>query len=288
VTGPGELAGGLALAALAAACYDGAVVLQAVEARAVGDAAPGAGGLRALARRPRWLGATALAVAGWPFQVAALALAPLTLVQPTLALGLVLVLVLGSRLLREPVGTRGLAAALTIAAGVGTLAWAAPEPSHVHAGTATIAAVIAALTLAAGAPWLARGRLPGDWLILAAGCAYAATGVLAKLLVDALAAGDALTALGLAALTGALAAVGLGDEMSALQRVAAARVAAGAFTVQVVAPVLLAPLLAGEHWGATPLGGGAILLGLAAVVAGTLALEAEPAVSGLAAPRPAR
>src|SRR3954470_11575765 len=125
-----QLAGGIALAAGAAACFDGAVALQAVEARAVAQRAVGAGLLRALIARPRWVAATALAIAGWPLQVAALALAPLTVVQPALALGLVVLLALGRRMLGEPVGTRALIATAAIAAGVGLLAWAAPDEAR--------------------------------------------------------------------------------------------------------------------------------------------------------------
>src|SRR5437773_562288 len=83
-----------ALAAVSAACYDGAVALQAREARAL-EGAPGRVGgdlVSGLLRRRGWLLATGLALAGWPFQVAALALAPVAVVQPTLALGLVLLL----------------------------------------------------------------------------------------------------------------------------------------------------------------------------------------------------
>src|SRR3954470_21149361 len=95
-----ELLGGIVLAAGAAACFDGAVALQAVEARAVGERTVGAGLLRSLIARPRWLAATALGVAGWPLQVAALSLTPLTVVQPALALGLGLVLGVGRRPVR--------------------------------------------------------------------------------------------------------------------------------------------------------------------------------------------
>ena len=140
----GELAGGIVLAAAAAACFDGAVALQAIETRSV-DAAPGAVGrtlVAGLVRRPRWWAATGLALLGWPFQIAALAIAPLAVVQPTLALGLVLLLYLGARLLHEPAGRRELGAVGAIAAGVGLLAWAAPEPSRVHAGTVTVLALI--------------------------------------------------------------------------------------------------------------------------------------------------
>ena len=91
---------GIMLAAAAAACYDGAVALQALEARALGSGYRGAGLLSGLVRRRRWLAATGLAVAGFTLHVAALAVAPLTVVQPALALGLVLLLFLGARLLQ--------------------------------------------------------------------------------------------------------------------------------------------------------------------------------------------
>src|SRR5919109_966450 len=90
----GELALGFALALAAACCYETGYALQALEARR----APAERALRPslighLVGRPIWVGATALSLLGWPLQIAALSQAPLTLVQPTLALGLLLLLV---------------------------------------------------------------------------------------------------------------------------------------------------------------------------------------------------
>jgi drug/metabolite transporter (DMT)-like permease len=278
-----ELAGGIALAAGAAACFDGAVALQAVEVRAVSHARAGAGLLRDLLRRPRWLAATTLAALGWPLQIAALSLAPLTVVQPTLALGLVVLLILGVRLLGEPARAKDLLAAGAIAAGVGILAWAAPEPNHVHAGTASLVAVLGGLGLVTLIPWLARGHLPGWLLVVAAGSGNAASGLTTKLLADDLAAAALSAAVAWGLLTAALAAIALADEMAALQRVGAARVAAGAFALQVLVPVVFAPALTGEHWGSTPLGGGAIVVGLALVLGGATKLGTTRAVSRLVA-----
>jgi drug/metabolite transporter (DMT)-like permease len=278
----GELIGGIALAAAAAACYDGAVALQAVEARAVPHDRGAAGLLRSLLRRPRWVAATALAALGWPLQIAALALAPLTVVQATLAIGLVLLLALGMRLLHEPARPKDLVAAAAIAAGVGILAWAAPEPSHLHTVGVALAVVLGTLALLTVAPWLARGRIRSGWmLIVAAGCGNAASGLTSKLLADEFSGGSLAPAIGWAALSAVLAATALSDEMAALQRVGAARVAAGAFALQVAVPVACAPLLTGEHWGATPLGGGAILAGLVLVLGGSMRLGTARAVSRL-------
>ena len=100
---------GIAVALAAACCYELAYVVQALEARRAG------GGERIeptllgrLLRRPRWVAATALSGVGALLQIWALTLAPLTVVQPTLALGLVLLLVLSATVLHEPVGPREL------------------------------------------------------------------------------------------------------------------------------------------------------------------------------------
>src|SRR5690242_6225693 len=160
----GELLAGIALAGAAAACYDGAVALQAVEARAVGERGAGLGLLGSLIKRPRWLAATGLAIAGWPLQVAALAIAPLTIVQPALALGLVLLLFLGARMLGEPVRRRDWVAVGAIACGLGVLAVVAPENDHVHADALALALVIGGLVAIS-----AVARFSGPALVIAAG-----------------------------------------------------------------------------------------------------------------------
>ena len=152
-----------------------------------------------------------------------------------------------------------------------------------HASAGALAAVLGGLAAVAAAPWMLRRSPPGGVLILAAGCGFAASGVTSKLLADALASGPALAVLGWAAVTAAVAGLGLGNEMAALQRAAAARVAAGAFALQTVVPVVCAPLLTGERWSGTPLHGGAILAGLVLVTACGLELGSAPGVSRLVA-----
>src|SRR3954454_23828979 len=131
--------GGVASAGVAAACFDGGLAIQALDARQV----PAEHGLHPkllarLARRRRWLAATALAFAGWPFHLLALALAPLSLVQPTLALGLVLLLFLGHRVLKERVGGTEILAVAGVVGSVAILAWAAPPESSHHASATRI------------------------------------------------------------------------------------------------------------------------------------------------------
>jgi drug/metabolite transporter (DMT)-like permease len=275
----GSVIAGIALGGAAAACYDGAVALQAVEARAVGDRGVGAGLLTSLLKRPRWLAATGLAILGWPLQVAALAIAPLTVVQPALALGLVVLLILGARILHEPVRPRDYVAVAVLAVGLALIAIEAPDTSHVAAGAAVLATVLGALGLIAFVPWLVRRRLPGSMLVVAAGCAYAASGFTTELLADGLHAGVVAAIAGWAAASAAAAGAGQVDEMAALQHVGAARVAAGAFAIQTVVPVAGAPLLAQEHWDhPVP-----IIAGLVLVLASSLSLGTAKAVTGLIA-----
>ena len=97
---------GIAVAAAAGIAFEVAYVLQALEARAAPALARPAGALAGLLRRPRWLAGLALAGLGAILQVVALRLAPLTVVQPTLAIGIVALVGVGGKVLGEPAGWR--------------------------------------------------------------------------------------------------------------------------------------------------------------------------------------
>ena len=276
-----ELAGGLLCAAAAAACFDGAVAWQAMEARKLEDSGARVGLLAQLVRRPRWLAATALSGLGWPFHLGALALAPLTVVQPTLAGGLVLLLFMGHRVLNEPVGAVEMAGVALIIGGVGVLAWAAPERDTVVGDPVQVAVAIGSLGVLAAIPWVLRSGAPALLPTLGAGSAFAATGLTSKLVSDGLANGDWALVISIGAATALLATLGVADEMAGLQRMPATRAAPIILTVQVVGPVLLAPIVAGEHWSQSPGGGLAILAGLAIVALGVVPLAQTRAVSEL-------
>jgi drug/metabolite transporter (DMT)-like permease len=279
---------GIAAAVVASLLYNGSIALQALEAREV----PPEHGLRPsllgrLLRNRRWLGATALGLLGWPFEIAALLLAPLTVVQPCIASGLVLLLWLGSTRLGERPGPREFLAVAAIVAGIAGIAWAAPDRSTDHAGTAAIALALLLVSLPLLAPYVSRGPLArnvsllGLLATLSAGCGYAWTAIASKLLTDQLVAG----ALFLAALWLATAAASEGiallSEMSALQRRPATNVAPIMFAVQVLVPVLLAPLIFDETWSGTPLGGVALAGFIALALAGTVLLAGSKAVAAV-------
>jgi hypothetical protein len=275
---------GVAAACAASVMYNLGVALQALEARVM----PAAHGLRPsligdLARRPRWLAGTALGVVGWPLQAAALLLAPLTVVQPALAFGLVLLLVLGARTLHEPVGARDVLAVGAIIAGVAGLAVVAPPTSSHHVGGWPLAFALAGLAAVALAPYALRGRrgVGGIAAALSAGAAFAWGGLSTKFVADALSAHQWLLAGAWTLATGLSSALAVLSEMSALQRRPATQVAPLVFVVQVVIPVLAAPLLVGESWARAPLGAAGIILGLAVVIGGAVALTAARAVRAL-------
>jgi len=265
---------GLLLAICAAACYDGAIALQAAEARKVEtDDSLHPRLFARLVRRPRWLVAIALDGFGWPFQLGALALVPLSVVQPALALGLILLLALGDRILGERPGRSELLGVALLTGGVALLAAVAPEHSDRHAGTASLAVVSFALATIALLPFVLGAR--GPVLVAAAGAAFTLSALTSKLVSDELATGTLLGVLAWAAVTGLAALLGKLAETGALQRMTAASVAAPIFAIQAVVPVLAAPALTGERWNA------GVPVGLALVLGGTLLLGRSPAILGL-------
>src|SRR5919204_4027934 len=120
---------GLLLALGASVLFNVAVAVQALDARALPrELALRPELLRRLVRRRRWRIGMLLAVLGWPLHAAALSLAPLTAVQPALAAGLLILLVVASRTLGERVGAREVVAVLLIVAGEGGGGRGGPRP----------------------------------------------------------------------------------------------------------------------------------------------------------------
>jgi drug/metabolite transporter (DMT)-like permease len=276
------LLAGFGLALLAAIAYDSGYALQAFEARrAPAETAMRPSLLAHLARRPLWLAAIGLALAGWGLQVLALTKAPLTLVQPVLALGLLLLLGLGVKLLGEPVGRREWGAVATIIVAVALIAWAAPaEPGEVprDAGLAVALGLLAATTIA---PLVAsmRGAVPVALLIAGAGAADGFAAFVTKIVSEEAEAGRwglaAVWAIG----AGVAVLIGLLAESTALQRAPATRVAPTVLVLQIAIPVALAPLVGGESWSGTPLGGGVLVIALGLLGAGVLTLAGSRAVT---------
>jgi drug/metabolite transporter (DMT)-like permease len=278
---------GAGAACAASSLYNLGVALQALEARVISrDHGLRLTLIRRLLNRPRWLAGTALGILGWPLQAAALVFAALTVVQPALAFGLILLLGIGARTLHERVGPRDVLAVTAIVAGVVALAVGAPGVSSHHATGWPLAVAMGALAAVALAPYTVRARrgIPGMAAALSAGAAFAWSGLSTKFVVDALTAEAWLTAVAWTLATGLASGLALISEMTALQRRQVTHVAPVVFVVQVVVPVLAAPALARESWAHAPLGVPVVLGGLAAVVGGAVALASSPAVQLLVAP----
>jgi drug/metabolite transporter (DMT)-like permease len=272
---------GVALACLASCLFNAGIAIQAIEARKV----PPEHGLRLsligrLLQRPRWLVGTALNVLAIPTQTAALLLAPLTVVQPADAAGLLLLLFLGSRVLGERVGTRELGAVGAIVAGITILTAAAPERevTHIVGGEVIVPLlVVAAVALAPIA--LRRVAGPDSLLVvLGAGFAFALSAFAIKVVADGLDRGEWVTVVAALAAAGAAGLAGMLSEQTALQRRQATQVAPIIFVVELLVPVALAVLVVGEDWGGEV---APIAAALALIVAGVVALARAPQVAGL-------
>jgi hypothetical protein len=281
-----ELVLGILAAVGASSFYSLGIALQALDAKE----APHEEHLRlalawGLVRRARWLAGTGLSILGWPLQIVALMLAPLVVVQPALAAGLLVLMLFAERLLGEHAGRYEHIAVWAIVIGMIGAALTAPPHTSSHAGGLTITLVLVGLGLASLLPYLlsAIGRSPAVVTMIGAGLAFGWSGVATALTADALEAGHTATAVAWGLSTAAASGLGVLSEMSALQSRPAIQVAPVVFVTQTVIPVLLAPLVLGERFTATPLGGVPLALSLSVLVAGAAALARSPLLLALMA-----
>src|SRR3954453_21462405 len=129
----GELVLGIAAAVGASTLYSLGIAFQALDAKE----APEDTHLRLalawrLVRRGRWLLGTGMSILGFPLQVVALILAPLVVVQPALAAGLLVLMVIGERMLGERAGRYEYIAVGAIVIGVVGAALCAPPRETAH------------------------------------------------------------------------------------------------------------------------------------------------------------
>ena len=288
MTLPSSVMAPLALGALAAIAasvlFSVGLYVQSLEARTI----PAEHALRLsliarLLRRPRWVLGGVLMVCGFAFHVGALLLAPLTVVQPSLAAGLVVLLVAGARIDGQPVMLREGIAVLAISAGVVGLTLAASDRDALAAGAGRLALALIPLAALAVLPHgLARAGRGGSLAAtLGAGAAYALTGLTTKLVSDRLADADWLGAALWLAVTVAAAGLALVDQNTALQRRGPVQVGVVIYVMPVIVPVGLAAAVLGEGWASSPSDGVTLALSVAAVCAGAAALAASPHVSAL-------
>jgi hypothetical protein len=275
---------GIVAAVAASTLYSLGVALQAMDAKRTPHSEHLHPALALnLLRRTRWLAGTGLSMLGWPLQVVALLLAPLVVVQPTLAVGLLVLLFLAQRMLDEHAGRHEHIAMCAIVLGVAGTALCAPARSSTHTSNLTVTLVLVGLGLLTLLPYAVnRVRRPAASLtMIGAGLGFAWSGVATKLFSDDLAHGSLVFAAAWGLSTAGASAVAALSEMSALQMRPAIQVAPVVFVTQTTVPVMLAPLLLGESFSSTPLGGVPLVISLAVLVVGAAALARSPLLTNL-------
>ncbi len=274
---------GLVAALAAAGFYSAGISLQAYEARRTEPRHfLRFSLLRVLVTRRVWLAGVGLDTCAWVLQTVALGLAPLTLVQPVVATALVFLLVIGTRVLGEPVGKREAIGVAAIAAGIAGIGLTSPHHHAGHSGGAVLAVTLAGLGAAALLPHLVPAlRRSGAAVAIAAGLAFSWDGLGSKFAADEFTARNFglfvlwLIGVGVAAGLGTLA------ESSAFQRRPASQVAPIVFGVTTTVPVALAPAVAHETWGGQPLARAGLAVSLAAVLAGIVLVARSAAVAAV-------
>jgi drug/metabolite transporter (DMT)-like permease len=275
---------GIACALAASLLFYVGIFLQALEARK----APRERGLRfslleGLLRKPLWVLGLMLGLLGVLPQVVALATAPFVVVQPLLAVGLLLLLVLGRRLFDEPVGAPECLAVLAIIGGVVLVSIGAPPHSEAHRGGPAVVGVVLGLSIPSLLPLLRVRPFTVQWAVLVAcGLGFAATNVAVKLFGDDVGLGHWPNAVAWAAVAAVDGIAATLTNMSAFQVLPATVVVPVSTAVQTFFPIAFEPLFLRERAPST-IEALALAGGIALSLAGTVQLARSPAVSNLVA-----
>ncbi len=282
------LAIGLACGLIASVLFNVGIALQALEARTT----PAEEGLHAsllmrLLRRPRWLAGLLLGGLGVVFEAIAFANAPFVVIEPLLASGLLVLLVIGIREMGEKPGPGTLLGVLAIIAGTVLIAWGAPEHSEQHRGPVTVVVVMAALVAVSLVPFVLRGSRFDTAMgaNLGSACGFGATNIATKLMADNLGAPHYPRVVAWAAVAAFAGIAATISGMTALQRRPATTVVPISTAVQTFLPIGLEPLFLTENWREAELDGLVLVAGLVVMAIGTVLVARVRAVSALAAAR---
>jgi drug/metabolite transporter (DMT)-like permease len=240
--------------------------------------------------RSRWYTIGILvATASWGFHVAALALAPISLVQSVIAGGLVLLTVVADRLFAHEVTRREWIGVALTAAGLAFLAATLDgggDSAHSDYESATLAVYAGiAAALGLGAAVVGRnGYRQGIPLALSAGLLWGASDVSIKALSDHLDADGVLVLLHPLAFTiASLSLIGLAVSARSLQVGKAVPVIAVTSAAANVCTIASGPIVFGEPLPDDP---AALALRIAAFVLVIVAAALTPAPVGIAEPEP--
>lgn len=281
---------GVGSSAVAAVLLSVGTIVQAHDARLV-DRSHGMR-LSLLARllsRRRWVLGTAVGYLAFPFQLLALAYAPLVIVQPVHAIGLILLLIAGVRLFREHFHLADVLGAIAIVIGLSLMTSGAPTGPNPPTSEAALGGTTGALLLVAVVPYFFRERTGKHVLIVSAAVGFAATNLAVKGISYDLATHNYVIGVSYLVAAAVGSTVGVLSQMTAFQRHRAVDVAPITFSLPTFLPVALGLVILRERWSTAAAGGLLFAIGGAFVLIGALAVARSPAVIDVAAavPQPA-
>jgi drug/metabolite transporter (DMT)-like permease len=274
---------GLAASLGAAVLLSSGTVLQAIDCRRV----PSECGLRLsllgrLLRRPVWLLGTVIGYLAFPLQLLALQRAPLVVVQPVHACGLLIVLAAGVRLMRERVGVAEVLGVASIILGVGLVAWGSPAGPDSELSDPALAGVALALTMLSFTPFVLGRRCGRTALIMSAALGFAGANMAVKGFSDHLGSHGDVIALGYITIAAVGSIVGVLNQMSAFQRYRAVEVVPMTYAIPIFLPAALGALVLHEHWASAAMAGAPFAAGGVLLMLGTAAVARASAVTRLA------
>lgn len=185
-----QVASAILLSLITAFLYALSNVLELTEAEQVPDEEAASATLMArLVRRPRWLLGLGSDVLGFITQASAIALAAVVFVEPILAIGIVMSLLLGALITHRKIRTSDWVWAGLLSGGLALFLYEVSPTGGRHfapnarvvIATPVVVGAIALLIVVAGA-W--KGRMRAALLGLAAGISFGAAAVLTKSLVS--------------------------------------------------------------------------------------------------------
>ncbi len=274
---------GLAASMGAALLLSSGTVLQAIDSRRVSrEHCMRLSLLGRLMRRPLWLLGTVVGYLAFPLELLALRHAPLVLVQPVHALGLLVVLAAGVKLMRERVSGAELAGVAAIIVGLGMVAWGSPAGAEREVSDLAVAGAALALTLSSFTPFVIGRRCGRTVLVLSAALGFAGANLAVKGFSDHIAGHDYVIAAGYLAIAAVGSISGVINQMSAFQRHRAVEVVPLTFAIPTFVPAVLGMLVLREHWATAALAGAPFAAGGFLLMLGTAALGRAGAVTRVA------
>jgi len=262
----------------------GGSALQAFEARELPDELS----LRPqllleLLQRRLWLLGTGMNIVAFGVQLVALSLASLAIVQPTFALGLVVLVVIAGWKLQERVGWQELAGIALIIVGLAGLAAVAPRHNELPLDVTADVVLGAALAVIVGVLVAMRRlhRVGGLVASIAGGLAYAWVSFGGTLAGEAFKRHSWAPTVAWSVATVLCAVLALLAEMTALQRWPVTRSKPVVFVLQTLVPALGAPFFAATGFG--PFHGVPFVVSLFVVSAGAGSVAASQLVGKVAA-----